>query len=246
MLSSYTFLNFTPFVIPIPKMLLAAARRAKGRKLLKYYPVFLDIKDKICVIVGGGEVAFRKAERLLECGAKVSIISPKLVRELAALKEKNLISHIAAEYAGDLIDRAVLIIGATDDEKINALIAQDARARGIPVNIVDDPQKCDFILPAIAQRGDLVMAIGTGGKSPALARHLREELEEQYGREYAILLNILGTLRTKMEKNAGIGRDWFDALMAAGILELIKAKDSQKVQDIVKKITGEEVECEFR
>lgn len=90
------------------------------------------------------------------------------------------------------------------------------------------------------------MAIGTGGKSPALARHLREELEEQYGREYAILLNILGTLRTKMEKNAGIGRDWFDALMAAGILELIKAKDSQKVQDIVKKITGEEVECEFR
>jgi len=227
-------------------MLLAAARRAKGQKLLKYYPVFLDIKDRICVIVGGGEVAFRKAERLLECGANVSIISPKLVRELAALKEKNLISHIAAEYSGDLIDRAVLIIGATDDEKINALIAQDARAKGIPVNIVDDPQKCDFILPAIAQRGDLVMAIGTGGKSPALARHLREELEEQYGREYAILLNILGTLRTKMEKNAGIGRDWFDALMAAGILEFIKAKDSKKVQDIVKKITGEEVECEFR
>jgi len=213
---------------------------------LRYYPVFLDIRDKICVIVGGGEVDLRKAERLLDCGAKISVISPKLVPELAALKDKGLIYHIDAEYSGDLIDQAVLVIGATDDEKTNARISEDASGKGIPVNIVDDPQKCDFILPAIAQRGDLVMAIGTGGKSPALARHLREELEEQYGREYAILLNILGTLRTKMEKNAGIGRDWFDALMAAGILELIKAKDSQKVQDIVKKITGEEVECEFR
>lgn len=212
---------------------------------MKYYPVFLDIKDKICVIVGGGEVALRKAERLLDCGANVSIISPNLTPELAALKDKNLIAHVAAEYSGDLINQAALIIGATDDEKINARISKDARARGIPVNIVDDPQKCDFILPSIVQRGDLVIAIGTGGKSPALARHLREELEKQYGREYSILLNILGILRTKMEKNAGIGRDWFDALMATGILDLIKAGDSTKVRKTIKEITGEEVDVDF-
>jgi precorrin-2 dehydrogenase/sirohydrochlorin ferrochelatase len=212
---------------------------------LKYYPVFLDIRDKICVIIGGGEVALRKAERLLNCSAKVSVISPKLTPELAALKDKKLISHIAAEYSGDLIAGAALIIGATDDEKTNARISRDARAKGIPVNIVDDPQKCDFILPSVVQRGDLAITIGTGGKSPALARHLREELEATYGEEYAILLNILGNLRTKMEKNAGSGKDWFDSLMNAGILEFIKNKDIKKVKDIVKKVTGEEVKVEF-
>lgn len=90
------------------------------------------------------------------------------------------------------------------------------------------------------------MAIGTGGKSPALARYLREELEKQYGREYEILLNILGNLRTKMEKNAGIGKDWFTSLMALGILDLIKDKDINKVKEIVKNITGEEVEIDFK
>ena len=212
---------------------------------MKYYPVFLDIKGRNCVIIGGGEVALRKAERLLDCGAKVSIISPKLTPELTALKDKGLITHVASEYSGGLIDKAALIIGATDDEKINTRISQDACAKGIPVNIVDDPQKCDFILPAIAQRGDLVMAIGTGGKSPALARHLREELEARYGSEYEIFLNILGILRTKMEKSAGIGKDWFDSLMKAGILDSIKSKDMKKAKEIVKNITGEEVEIDF-
>ncbi|MBN1471171.1 MAG: bifunctional precorrin-2 dehydrogenase/sirohydrochlorin ferrochelatase [Syntrophaceae bacterium] len=213
---------------------------------MKYYPVFLDIRDKKCVIVGGGEIALRKAERLLDCGAKVSVISPKLVPELAALKDRNLISHIAAEYSGNLIDKATLIIGATDDEKTNARISQDARAKSIPVNIVDDPQKCDFILPSIVQRGDLSITIGTGGKSPALARYLREELEGQYGKEYEIFLNILGNLRTKMDKNAGVGKDWFTSLMAVGILESIKARDIKKVKKIVKDITGEEVDIDFK
>jgi precorrin-2 dehydrogenase/sirohydrochlorin ferrochelatase len=212
---------------------------------LKYYPVFLDIQNKKCVVVGGGEVAARKAERLIDCGAKVLVISPKLSPDLAGLKEKNVISHIAAEYQGDLIDGAALIIGATDDEKTNARISLDAGSKGIPVNIVDDPQKCDFILPALVQSGDLAIAIGTGGKSPALARHLREELEAGYGSEYEILLNILGNLRGKMAKNAGVGKDWFDSLMAAGILDSIKDRDMKQVKEIVKKITGEEVEVEF-
>lgn len=212
---------------------------------MKYYPIFLDIRDKRCVIVGGGEVALRKAERLLDCGAKVSVISPKLVSELAALKDKNLIAHIATEYSGDFIDNAALIIGATDDEKTNTRISRDARVKGIPVNIVDDPQKCDFILPSIVQRGDLAITIGTGGKSPALARHLREELEKQYGKEYEIFLNILGNLRANMEKNAGVGKDWFNSFMAAGILDAIKSGDRKKTKEIVKNITGEEVDIDF-
>ena len=212
---------------------------------MKYYPVFLDIREKKCVIVGGGEVAARKAERLLDCGAKVFIISPQLTPVLAVLKEKSLIYHIAAAYTGDLINGAALVIGATDDEQTNAQIFLDARNKGIPVNIVDDPQKCDFILPSLVQRGDLAITIGTGGKSPALARHLREELEAKYGREYEIFLNILGKLRVKMVKNEGIGKDWFESLLAEGILNSIKEKNKEKVKKTIKKITGEEVEIEF-
>jgi precorrin-2 dehydrogenase/sirohydrochlorin ferrochelatase len=212
---------------------------------LKYYPVFLDIRDKICVVIGGGEVAARKAKRLLDCGAKVSIISPRIVPELSSLKEKDKISHIAAEYNDNLIDKAALIIGATDDEKTNARISNDARSKGIPVNIVDDPQKCDFILPSLVQRGDLAIAIGTGGKSPALARHLREELEIKYGEEYEILLHILGSLRASRGKNSGAGKDWFKLLLATDILDFIKNKNIKKIKEIVKKITGEEVEIDF-
>lgn len=212
---------------------------------MKYYPIFLDIRGKICIIVGGGEVAARKAERLLDCGAKVFIISPKLSPALAALKEKSLICHIAAAYSGDLIQGAALVIGATDDEKTNATIFLDARSKGIPINIVDDPQKCDFILPSVVQRGDLAITIGTGGKSPALARYLREELEAKYGEEYRIFLNVLGNLRVKMVKNTGVGKDWFESMLAAGILDSIKNKDIKKVKEIVQKITGEEVEIEF-
>jgi Siroheme synthase (precorrin-2 oxidase/ferrochelatase domain) len=95
------------------------------------------------------------------------------------------------------------------------------------------------------ERGDLTIVIGTGGKSPALARHLREELESKYGKEYEIFLNILGSLRTKMAKNSGVGKDWFSSLSAAGMLDVIKEKDWKKVKMLIKKITGKEVEIEF-
>ena len=212
---------------------------------MKYYPVFWNIAGKKCVVVGGGEVAERKVKRLLDCGAKVFVVSSQLTPELARLNEKNIISHIAKEYSGEQIYGAALVVGATDDEKTNTAIASDARNKGVPVNIVDDPQKCDFILPSLVERGDLVIAIGTGGKSPALARHLREELEAAYGEEYKILLNILGRLRAKMTKKSNIGQDWFFSLMAAGILDIIRQKDWGKVKEIVKKKTGEEVSIDF-
>jgi precorrin-2 dehydrogenase / sirohydrochlorin ferrochelatase len=213
---------------------------------LKYYPVFWDIAGKKCIVVGGGEVAERKVQRLIDCGAEVLVISPELTLELVRLREKKMITHIAGVYAGEFLYGAVLVVGATDDEKINAAVSSDARQKGIPVNIVDDPQKCDFILPSIVERGDLVIAIGTGGKSPALSRHLREELEGICGEEYEILLNILGELRSRMTKNAGVGKNWFDSLMALGILDAIRQKDWEKVTHMVRKITGEEVTLDIQ
>lgn len=208
---------------------------------MKYYPVFWDITGKKCVVVGGGEVSARKVARLLDCGAQVRVVSPALVPELAVLKTNNLIDHIADEYSGEYLYGATLVIGATDNEQTNAAISQDAKAKGIPVNIVDDPQKCDFILPSLVERGDLTIACGTGGNSPALARRLREELEAVYGDEYATLLHIFGQLRGKMEKNAGMGKVWFDKLMAAGLLDAIRQKQIDRAKTIVRDITGEEV-----
>jgi precorrin-2 dehydrogenase / sirohydrochlorin ferrochelatase len=209
---------------------------------VKYYPVFWDVQGKKCIVVGGGDVAERKINRLLDCGAEVIVISPQLTPGLISLKAEKAIEHIAASYDIQYIEKAVLIIGATDDEKINTAICTDARSLGIPVNMVDDPQKCDFILPSIVERGDLTIAIGTGGKSPSLARYLREELGTRYGVEYEFLLNILGQLRPQMKNSgSGTGKQWFDSLIAAGILNLIKAEEWGEVKKKVKEITGEEV-----
>lgn len=221
-----------------------SAQLRSERKILKYYPVFWDIHEKKCVVVGGGEVAARKVARLLDCGAKVCVVSPELAPELDTLKNERRIEYIDDEYAVEYLYGATLVIGATDHDEINAAVSKDAKARGIPVNIVDDPEKCDFILPSLVERGDLTIACGTGGASPALARFLREELEAAYGEEYAILLNILGQLRNKMKKNAGIGRKWFDELMAAGLLEVIRQKNEDRIKQMVRDITGEGVQLD--
>jgi len=208
---------------------------------LKYYPVFWNIAGRKCVVVGGGDVAARKVTRLLDCNAKVCVVSPGLVPELEELKRNRLIDHVNDAYESKYLNGAVLVIGATDDEKINDAISKDAKEKNLPVNIVDDPQKCDFILPSLIERGDLTIACSTGGQSPALARYLREELELVYGEEYAVLASILGQLRTKMEKNAGVGKTWFNQLMSAGLLDAIRIRDTRKVKTIVRDITGEEI-----
>ena len=192
-------------------------------------------------MVGGGDVAARKVTRLLDCNAKVCVVSPGLVPELEELKRNRLIDHVNDAYESKYLNGAVLVIGATVDEKINDAISKDAKEKNLPVNIVDDPQKCDFILPSLIERGDLTIACSTGGQSPALARYLREELELVYGEEYAVLASILGQLRTKMEKNAGVGKTWFNQLMSAGLLDAIRIRDTRKVKTIVRDITGEEI-----
>jgi precorrin-2 dehydrogenase / sirohydrochlorin ferrochelatase len=237
-------LNFARLRDSLPANGHKPAKLWSERNNLKYYPVFWNITGKKCVVVGGGEVAARKVARLLDCGAKVCVVSPDLVPELAEEKREGRIHHIDDEYAGQYLDGAMMVIGATDDEKTNAAISQDAKARGIPVNIVDDPQKCDFILPSLVERGDLTIACGTGGNSPALARRLREELEAAYGEEYATLLNILGQLRGKMGKNSQTGKVWFEQLMAAGLLDRIRQKDADAIKKIVRDITGEEVDID--
>ena len=212
---------------------------------VRYYPLCLDISGKRCVVVGSGIVAERKVERLLACGARVEVVGKALTPILAAWKEEGRIVHREADYEDSCLSGASLVIGATDDEAVNARIAKNAHARGIPVNIVDDPARCDFILPSVVERGDLLIAVSTGGKSPALARKVREDLEEAYGAEYAVLLEILGELREKViaaGRSSAENRERFAAVVRSEILDDIRRKDWMKVKEMIRRLTGVEME----
>ncbi len=214
---------------------------------MKYYPVYIDISKRKCVVAGGGDVAERKVERLLECGARVVVIGNELTPNLEAMKNEEKISHIPDNYKNDYIEGALLVIGATDRDEINERIYRDSRERGILVNIVDDPAKCDFIVPSVFQQGDLSIAISTGGKSPALARNLREELEQRYGHEYRILLNIMGDIREKIISRgepSDENRKLFESVLNSDILQHIREKNWDKVRKIIHDLVGEDIETE--
>jgi precorrin-2 dehydrogenase / sirohydrochlorin ferrochelatase len=216
---------------------------------VKYYPLFLDISRRLCIVIGGGNVAERKVERLLVCGACVEVVGKRLTPTLATLVGEGRIVHRDADYEEALIHGAFLVIGATDNDAVNERIARDARALKIPVNIVDEPARCDFILPSIVERGDLAIAVSTGGKSPALAKKLRKELEAAYGQEYAVLLQIMGELREKIIADghpSAENRERFEAVVSSRILDHIHAGQWNKVKTLIRELTGVEMEVEPR
>jgi siroheme synthase-like protein len=163
-----------------------------------YYPVFLEMKGRPCVVVGGGAVAERKVEGLLAAGARVTVVSPELTTSLAALKGEGRLQHVARQYRDGDLEGYELAVVATDDGSVNAGVAREGRERGVWVNAVDDPPNCDFILPSVIRRGDVVIAVSTGGASPALARRLREELEAFLEEENAPLAELLQDVRQEL------------------------------------------------
>jgi len=212
---------------------------------VRYYPLFLDISGRRCVVVGGGAVAERKVRRLLECGGRVEVVSGTLTAVLDALKQEGRIVHHEADYDGTQIQGAFLAIGATDNSTVNERVYRDARAGRILVNIVDQPRLCDFILPSLVERGDLAIAVSTSGRSPALAKQIRTELEDRFGPEYGILAGFLGELRDRVlagGRPADENREKFEALLASDILEKIRARRWDEVKALILERTGVEME----
>jgi siroheme synthase-like protein len=164
------------------------------------FPLFVELAGRPCVVLGGGAVAERKVEGLLDAGAVVTVVSPALTPVLAALVRGGRVTHVARGYvAGDLAG-ASLAFAATDDGAINAAVAQEGRERGVWVNAADDPAHCDAILPAVVRRGAITVAIGTGGASPALARAVREKVELALPEAYGALAEIAGSLRRELRE----------------------------------------------
>src|SRR5271169_81003 len=163
-----------------------------------YIPIFFDVTGRPCVVIGGGEVAARKVESLLEAGARVTVVSPRLSPSLQAAVARGLVTHIARDYAPGDIKGCVLAYAATDDPKLHRELAAEARTLGIPINVADVPELCSFIAPAVVKRGALQIAISTSGASPAFAARLRHELEDQFGPEYALTLDVLRAARQRL------------------------------------------------
>ena len=211
----------------------------------KYYPLFLNISGKKCIVVGGGRVAERKVERLLDCGAAVEVISQEMTPLLMDYCREGKIVHRKGEYKSAMLSGAFLVIAATNDGFVNRQVTKDARGRGVLVNIVDDPKQCDFIIPSLIKQGDLSIAISTGGKSPALAKKIRKDLEKHYGNEYSLLLDILGELRERMiaeGRDSDKNREGFEAVVYSEILDYIRTGRLNEIGALIRRLTGIEME----
>lgn len=167
-----------------------------------YYPVFFEMNQRRCVVIGGGAVAERKVAGLLEIGASVTVISPQVTETIADWAKLGSIKVLVRRYQrGDLAEYEIVFV-ATDNSEVNAVVCDEAKSRGVWVNAADDPAHCDFILPSVLRRGNLTVAVSTGGSSPALSRAIREELESYFTKEYEILAGLAAEVREELRQRS--------------------------------------------
>ncbi|MFZ0450318.1 MAG: bifunctional precorrin-2 dehydrogenase/sirohydrochlorin ferrochelatase [Desulfatiglandaceae bacterium] len=211
---------------------------------MAYYPIFLNLTNKKALVVGGGQVAQRKVETLLECDASVSVVSRDLTPMLKEWADQGKIEYRGTTFEGKMLDGIFIVISATDDSQLNHKVSVFAQERGLLINAVDQPEDCNFIVPAIIRRGDLQVAISTSGKSPALARKIRIELEQYFGEEYGKMLLLMGKARDwvlskglPQEKN----RQLFHKLVESDMMQAITRGDRKRGVEILRDVFGDDI-----
>lgn len=206
---------------------------------MRYYPIFVNLEEKNCLVVGAGEVGIRKIQSLVDSGAgHVTIIETRPASpEMALLLALKNVDFKCREFAETDLDGKFLVIACTSNEGVNQHISDLCALRGILCNIVDQPEKCSFIVPATVKRGDLTVAISTGGQSPAMAKRIRRELQENFGDEYAHLLTLMGGIRPLLlglELETKDNTAVFRMLVNSEILAALKKRDLDAVVEILK------------
>ena len=190
-----------------------------------YYPAMLDLADRDALLVGGGEIAAQKARPLLDAGVRLRIVAPALTAALQARVDAGEASWEAREVRPGDVAGAAVVVCATDQRAVNRAVFEEASAAGIPVNVVDDPELCSFIVPSVVRRGPLQVAISTGGRSPALAKFMRLHLEQAIGEEFGLLAELAGRMRDRA-REAGVGYEARDRIAADALprlLDLLRA-----------------------
>ena len=211
---------------------------------MPYYPIFLELQGEKVLVVGGGTVALRKIDTLLEYGARVHVIAKELKPPLNAYVDEGKIKSIGQEFEEEALRGFFLVIAATNDRRLNSKIGKIAKEMGLLVNAVDQPADCNFIVPSVLRRGDLQVAVSTSGKSPVMARKVRKDMERVLGDEYGHLLALMGRIRKEVlsrglsqEENRGI----FYQIADSPILEALASEDWKGAAHILHGILNREV-----
>jgi len=204
-----------------------------------FYPVYLNLKNKRVVVVGGGAVAERKVESLIGTGAAIVLISPEVTSRLDSLAQSNHIQlHRRAYSSGDCAG-AALVFSASDDAKVSASVFEEATKAGAFVNTADQPSLCDFIMPAVVRRGDVAIAISTGGTSPGLAAQLRRKIGRIIGPEYAKLAQLLSKARPEIRSrvpDAEQRKALHYRILNSDIIDRLKRNDSAGAERLLREI----------
>src|ERR1700690_2492517 len=213
---------------------------------MNFLPIFFDVRGKSCLVVGGGETAARKSALLLQCGAWVTLAHPgDLVAAFIALEGQDRITHKRQAFSAELLDHVALVISAAEDEVIDRQVASAARARQLPVNVGDKPALCSFVLPAIMDRSPMIVAVGTGGASPVLARLLRARLETLIPSSYGKLAHLAEQFREKVKAKVSFPpqrRIFWEQVLQGHVAELVFAGKEQEAEQVLQTILDRETD----
>lgn len=218
-----------------------------GLKLNSFCPLNINLQERACLIVGGGKVAGRKAKLMLGYGALVTVVSPLLSAELQSLVDDKKITYIADVYRPAYLKNKFMVICATDDQELNRSVAAACREQGILVNTVSEPENCTFFLPAQLRKGALSVAVSTDGSSPALARRLRDELQEKIDPAYADFTLFLKNIRPQILRrvNNSVRRKViFEYLAGAQFFAYFKEEDPARLSRRIEQIISGEIDLD--
>lgn len=205
-----------------------------------FYPMFVDLEGRRCLVVGGGPVATEKVEKLVDHGAAIRLVSPEISPELADMVAAGTIAeHRPRPYRPDDLEGCFLVIAATNLDPINRMIWQDAEARNLVCNVVDVPLLCNFIVPSIVRRGELAIAVSTGGASPVVAKHIRRQLDATYGPEWESLVSLMRDVRDELKVrylDMPSRRDAVERLMETDVLQRLADGDGGGARALAERV----------
>ena len=211
---------------------------------MDYFPIFLKLDDSPCLVVGGGDIAARKIDLLLRARARITVIAPQIGPKVQKLVKQNKIHHLKTYFVEKSLENMQLVIAATDDPKTNCQVAEAARTHYLPVNVVDQPELCSFIIPSVVDRSPVVIAVSTGGASPVLARMLRSRLETLIPTSYGQLAKLARDCRERVRSTFATSRErriFWEKVLQGPIAELVfSGKDSQAREALETLITSAE------